>query len=143
MLDVAVVGEQFNHLPGSQMLGDPIQKPAGRGGAEGVGGAAHGGEQGDLGQSPGLGGTGHLETLTTGQMLLLSIGTSGGVAAQMAVLAVTSRRTGFRLRLHADPRGIGVRSIAAFAGWTIASAAAAQVVFIVSTRLASQAGQGS
>lgn len=90
-----------------------------------------------------IGGTGHLERLTTGQMLLLSIGTSGGVAAQMAVLAVTSRRTGFRLRLHADPRGIGVRSIAAFAGWTIASAAAAQVVFIVSTRLASQAGQGS
>lgn len=47
--------------------------------------------------------------LTTGQMLLLSIGTSGGVAAQMAVLAVTSGRTGFRLRLHADPRGIAVR----------------------------------
>jgi putative peptidoglycan lipid II flippase len=76
-------------------------------------------------------------------MLLLSIGTSGGVAAQMAVLAVTSRRAGFRLRLHTDPRGIGVRAIAAMAGWTIASVAAAQAVFIVSTRLASQAGQGA
>ncbi|MGI5321014.1 murein biosynthesis integral membrane protein MurJ [Actinomadura nitritigenes] len=90
-----------------------------------------------------IGGTGNLERLTTGQMLLLSIGTSGGVAAQMAVLAVTSRRTGFRLRLHADPRGIAVRAIAVMAGWTIASVAAAQVVFIVSTRLASQAGQGA
>ncbi|MBO2456865.1 murein biosynthesis integral membrane protein MurJ [Actinomadura sp. LCR2-06] len=90
-----------------------------------------------------IGGTGHLEALTTGQMLLLSIGTSGGVAAQMAVLAVAGRRAGFRLRLHADPRGIGVRAIAVMAGWTIASVAASQAVFIVSTRLASQAGQGA
>lgn len=90
-----------------------------------------------------IGGTGRLETLTRGQTLLLAVGTSAGVAAQMAVLAVTGRRAGFRLRLRADPRGIGVRRIAAMAGWTVASVAAAQAAFVVTTRLASQAGQGA
>ncbi|MEV4259318.1 murein biosynthesis integral membrane protein MurJ, partial [Spirillospora sp. NPDC049652] len=89
-----------------------------------------------------VGGAGSVESLTTAQTLLLSIGTSAGVAAQMAVLAVAGRRAGFRPRLHADPRGIGVRRIAAMAGWTIASVAAAQAVFLVSTRLASHAGEG-
>jgi putative peptidoglycan lipid II flippase len=90
-----------------------------------------------------IGGTGKLESLTQGQMLLLSIGTSAGVAAQMAVLALAGRRAGFRVRLRADPRGIGVRRIAAMAGWTLASVTAAQAVFIVVTRIASQAGPGA
>ncbi|MEV3981702.1 murein biosynthesis integral membrane protein MurJ [Nonomuraea sp. NPDC049758] len=90
-----------------------------------------------------IGGTGKLESLTGVQVLLLSIGTSAGVAAQMTVLVVVSRRTGFRLRLRADPRGIGVRRIVALAGWTIASVAAAQAVFLVITRIASQAGPGA
>lgn len=90
-----------------------------------------------------IGGTGKLESLSQAQMLLLSIGTSAGVAAQMIVLALSSRRAGFRLRLRADPRGIGVRRIAAPAGWTIASVAAAQVMFIVIARIASQAGPGA
>ncbi|RMI31542.1 murein biosynthesis integral membrane protein MurJ, partial [Actinomadura harenae] len=89
-----------------------------------------------------VGGTGHIESLTTGQALLLSVGTSAGVAAQMTVLAFAGRRAGFRLRLHADPRGIGVRRIAAMAGWTVASVAAAQAVFVVCSRLASHAGAG-
>ncbi len=90
-----------------------------------------------------VGGTGRLESLTRGQTLLLSIGTSAGVAAQMAVLALAGRRAGFRLRPRADPRGIGVRRIAVMAGWTLASAAAAQAVFVVVTRIASQAGAGA
>ncbi|MGW0811468.1 murein biosynthesis integral membrane protein MurJ [Nonomuraea sp. NPDC002799] len=90
-----------------------------------------------------IGGTGKLESLTHVQLLLLSIGTSAGVAAQMIVLALVSRRTGFRLRLRADPRGIGVRRIVALAGWTITSVAAAQAVFVVITRIASQAGPGA
>ncbi|MGV9771657.1 murein biosynthesis integral membrane protein MurJ [Streptosporangium sp. NPDC003464] len=90
-----------------------------------------------------VGGTGRLETLTQGQMLLLSIGTSAGVGAQMVVLAMVTRRAGLPLRLRADPRGIAVRRIAAMAGWTIASVTAAQVALIVVNRLASQAGPGA
>ena len=90
-----------------------------------------------------LGGTGKMMSLTHVQTLLLSAGTSAGVAAQMAVLALASRRAGFRLRLRADPRGIGVRRIAVLAGWTLTSVAAAQAVFVVVTRIASQAGAGA
>ncbi|GII58094.1 hypothetical protein Pth03_64830 [Planotetraspora thailandica] len=90
-----------------------------------------------------IGGSGRLVELTRAQTLLLSVGTSTGVAAQMIVLAVAGRRAGFPLRLRADPRGIAVRRIAAMAGWTVASVAAAQVVFVVLTRLASQAGPGA
>ncbi|NUW35758.1 murein biosynthesis integral membrane protein MurJ [Nonomuraea sp. SMC257] len=89
------------------------------------------------------GGTGRMETLTQGQTLLLSIGTSAGVGAQMVVLAVVTRRAGFPLRLRADPRGIAVRRIAAMAGWTVASVTAAQAALIVVNRLASQAGPGA
>ncbi len=90
-----------------------------------------------------VGGSGRLESLTRGQTLLLSIGTSAGVAAQMVVLALAGRRAGFRLRLRADPRGIGVRRIAGMAGWTLASVVAAQAGFVVITRIASHAGSGT
>jgi putative peptidoglycan lipid II flippase len=90
-----------------------------------------------------VGGTGQMETLTQGQMLLLSIGTSAGVGVQMVVLAVVTRRAGFPLRLRANPRGVAVRRIAAMAGWTIASVIATQIALIVVTRLASQAGPGA
>lgn len=90
-----------------------------------------------------IGGTGRLETLTRGETLLLSIGTSAGVAAQMVVLALAGRRAGFRLRLRADPRGIGVRRIIGMAGWTLGSVSAAQAVLVVVTRIASHAGSGA
>ncbi|GAA2638928.1 murein biosynthesis integral membrane protein MurJ [Actinomadura fulvescens] len=90
-----------------------------------------------------VGGTGKLESLTQSQTLILSIGTTTGVAAQMFVLILTSRRAGFRLRLRVNPRGIGIRRIAALAGWTIVSVAAAQAVFVVITRIASQSGSGA
>ncbi|MDP9842098.1 putative peptidoglycan lipid II flippase [Streptosporangium lutulentum] len=90
-----------------------------------------------------IGGTGRLETLTQAQTLLLSIGTSAGVAVQMLVLIVAGRRAGFRVRLRADPRGIGIRRIGVMAGWTVLSVIAAQAVFVVITDLASQAGPGA
>ncbi|GAA4629190.1 hypothetical protein GCM10023196_048900 [Actinoallomurus vinaceus] len=90
-----------------------------------------------------LGGDGRLDSLTQEQTLLLSIGTSAGVAAQMVILAVASRGAGFPLRLRADLRGIGVRRIAAMAGWTLLSVVAAQASFTLVTRLTSKAGPGA
>ncbi|WP_433257572.1 murein biosynthesis integral membrane protein MurJ [Streptosporangium sp. CA-135522] len=87
-----------------------------------------------------IGGTGRLATLTQGQTLLLAIGTTAGIAAQALVLALAGRRSGFRLRLRADPRGIGLRRIAAMAGWTLASVIAGHCVFLVTTNLSSTAG---
>lgn len=89
-----------------------------------------------------LGGGEELSALTPGQSLLLSLGTTAGVAVQMLVLAAALRRSGFPLRLRLDPRGIGLRRTARMAGWTLLYVIAAQAVFTVGTRLASGAGPG-
>ncbi|GAA3108671.1 murein biosynthesis integral membrane protein MurJ [Streptosporangium carneum] len=90
-----------------------------------------------------VGGTDRLETLTSGQTWLLGLGTSAGVAVQVLVLWVATRGTGFRMRLRADPRGVGARRIAAMAGWTLLSVAASQAALVVVNRLASAAGSGA
>ncbi|MFD0886095.1 lipid II flippase MurJ, partial [Streptosporangium algeriense] len=59
-----------------------------------------------------IGGTGSLESLTVAQTWLLGVGTTAGVAVQALVLCLATRGTGFRVRLRADPRGVGVRRIA-------------------------------
>ncbi|ACZ88541.1 murein biosynthesis integral membrane protein MurJ [Streptosporangium roseum] len=89
-----------------------------------------------------LGGGGELAALTPGQSLLLSLGTTAGVAVQTLVLAAALRRNGFPLRLRLDPRGAGLRRTARMAGWTLLYVIAAQAVFTVGTRLASGAGPG-
>ncbi|MBO2454688.1 murein biosynthesis integral membrane protein MurJ [Actinomadura barringtoniae] len=90
-----------------------------------------------------IGGTQRLGDLTPAQSLVLSIGTTGGVIAQMLVLAWASRRAGFRLRPKADPRGIGVRRILRLAGWTLTSVLAAQAAVLCTTRLMSKAAPGA
>ncbi|MEV8630723.1 murein biosynthesis integral membrane protein MurJ [Streptosporangium sp. NPDC051023] len=90
-----------------------------------------------------IGGTERLEALTTAQTWLLGAGTSAGVAVQLLVLCLATRGTGFRMRLRADPRGVGVRRIAAMASWTLVSVVAAQAALIVVNRLTSGAGPGA
>ncbi|GAA3222904.1 murein biosynthesis integral membrane protein MurJ [Actinocorallia longicatena] len=68
-------------------------------------------------------------------LLLLALGTTAGVAAQLAVLAVAARAAGFRLRPRLDPRGAGVRAIVRRAGWTLLAVAAVQVTTVVTARL--------
>ncbi len=90
-----------------------------------------------------VGGTEQLEALTPARMWLLGAGTSAGVAVQLLVLSLSTRGTGFRMWLRADPRGVGVRKIAAMAGWTLLSVVAAQAALVVGNRLASAAGTGA
>ncbi|GLW98159.1 murein biosynthesis integral membrane protein MurJ [Microtetraspora sp. NBRC 16547] len=90
-----------------------------------------------------IGGGHRIEELTSAQTLLLCIGTSAGVAAQMILLAWAGRRAGFRLRLRADPRGIGLRRIMGMAGWAVVSVAASQAALLFVNRLASTAGAGA
>ncbi|OUC95877.1 murein biosynthesis integral membrane protein MurJ [Streptosporangium minutum] len=90
-----------------------------------------------------VGGGDELSALTPGQSLLLSLGTTAGVAVQTLVLAAALRRSGFPLRLRLDPRGIGLRRTARMAGWTLLYVIAAQAALTVGTRLASSgAGPG-
>ncbi|MEV7008692.1 murein biosynthesis integral membrane protein MurJ [Streptosporangium sp. NPDC051022] len=90
-----------------------------------------------------IGGTGRLDTLTGAQTWLLGVGTSAGVAVQLLALSLATRGTGFRMRLRADPRGVGIRRIAAMAGWTLLSVVAAQAVIVVVNQLASASAPGA
>ncbi len=90
-----------------------------------------------------IGGGHRVEELTSAQTLLLSVGTTAGVAAQMLLLAFAGRRAGFRPRLRADVRGIGLRRIRGMAGWTFVSVIAGQAALLFVNRLASTAGAGA
>jgi putative peptidoglycan lipid II flippase len=88
------------------------------------------------------GGTTSVQALTTNQVLLLGIGTSAGVFAQMALVMWALARSGFPLRPRLDPRGIGIRRIGRLSVWMLLSVATAQVLFAVATRSASISGPG-
>jgi putative peptidoglycan lipid II flippase len=80
--------------------------------------------------------------LLTPSAPLLAVGTTAGVAAQLALVLVALSRSGFPLRPRLDPRGIGMRRIARLGGWVVVSVAAAQTLVAVATRSASLSGPG-
>ncbi|MER7005332.1 murein biosynthesis integral membrane protein MurJ [Dactylosporangium sp. NPDC000555] len=88
------------------------------------------------------GGTTGTRELTTAQLLLLGVGTSAGVFAQMSLVLWALARSGFPVRLRFDLRGVGMRRIGRLGGWMLLSVAAAQLLFAVATRSASISGLG-
>lgn len=89
-----------------------------------------------------IGGATGIASLTTGHLLLLAVGTTAGVFAQMALVVWALARSGFALRPRLDPRGIGLRRIARLGGWMFVSVVAAQVLLAAATRAASFSGPG-
>jgi putative peptidoglycan lipid II flippase len=79
-------------------------------------------------------------TITGGQIDLLGIGTTLGIVAQTAALLPALRRAGFRWRPRFDFRRAEVAEIRRMAGWMFGYIAATQVAFLVTTRVASEAG---
>ena len=77
--------------------------------------------------------------LTTGQVLLLGIGTTAGVVVQAAILIPVLGRAGYRWRPRFDWKGQGLGKAAKLAGWTIGLVLVNQITYIVITRLAAQA----
>lgn len=77
--------------------------------------------------------------LTTGQVLLLGIGTTAGVVVQAAILVPVLGRAGYRWRPRFDWKGQGLGKAAKLAGWTIGLVLVNQITYIVITRLAAQA----
>jgi len=88
------------------------------------------------------GGATGITSLTTTHLLLLAVGTTAGVFAQMALVMWALARSGFALRPRLDPRGIGIRRIARLGGWVLVSVAGAQVLLAAATRAASLSGPG-
>ena len=77
--------------------------------------------------------------LTTGQVLLLGLGTTAGVVVQAAILVPVLGRAGYRWRPRFDWKGQGLGKAAKLAGWTVGLVLVNQITYIVITRLAAQA----
>lgn len=77
--------------------------------------------------------------LTTGQVLLLGIGTTAGVVVQALILVPVLTRAGYRWRPRFDWRDQGLGKAAKLAGWTIGLVLVNQLTYLVIIRLAAQA----
>lgn len=76
---------------------------------------------------------------TTGQVLVLGVGSTLGILAQTLVLLPYLRRTGFRFRPRFDFRGTGLGHTFALAQWTLGFVAVNQLALVVVNRLATSA----
>ena len=76
------------------------------------------------------------ESLTTGEVLLLGIGTTMGIVVQAVVLLPALRRTGFRWRWRLDLRGSRLGEAGPLALWVIGYVVVSQIGYLVQLRLA-------
>lgn len=79
------------------------------------------------------------DTITSGQVAWLGIGTTLGVAAQAAVLIPVLIRVGYKWRPRFDFRGHGLGKAGTLAGWTLGLVLINQLGFLVIARLATEA----
>jgi putative peptidoglycan lipid II flippase len=77
--------------------------------------------------------------LTTNQILILGIGTTLGVVVQALILVPVLMRSGYSYRPRFDFRNGGLGKAGGLAAWTIALVLINQAVYVVITRLATQA----
>jgi putative peptidoglycan lipid II flippase len=87
-----------------------------------------------IGLTAGDGGT--TTSLSTGETLLLGIGTTLGIVLQAVVLLPALRRTGFRWRFRLDLRGSRIGEAGPLALWVIGYVVVSQVGYLVQLRLA-------
>ena len=85
-------------------------------------------------------GHGHPETLTSGQTMLLGIGTTAGVVLQTVALWPSLRASGFRFVPRFDWRGTGLGAAGRLGGWVFVYVVTNQVAFAVVTQLGRAAG---
>ncbi|WUH99373.1 murein biosynthesis integral membrane protein MurJ [Spirillospora sp. NBC_00431] len=78
--------------------------------------------------------------ISDGQMLLLSLGTTGGIVLQTVALWPSLRRAGFRWRPRLDFQRGEIGEVSRMAGWTLLYVVATQTGFAFVTALANRAG---
>lgn len=76
---------------------------------------------------------------SSGEELLLGLGSTLGIAVQTAVLVPCLRRAGFRYRPRFDFRGSGLGQTLRLGGWTLLFVVVNQVAYIVVGRIATNA----
>jgi putative peptidoglycan lipid II flippase len=77
------------------------------------------------------------EPFTTGEMMLLGLGSTLGVVLQALVLFPVLRGTGFRMRLRTDWRGAGLGTAGRLGLWTLAFVLVNQIAYVLVIRTAS------
>ena len=87
------------------------------------------------------------DSLTSGQLALLGIGTTLGIVAQTVALVPPLRAAGFSLRPRWDFRALGLRRVRSLAQWVLLFVAANQLAYLVVVNLSTaddlvQAGRG-
>jgi len=80
------------------------------------------------------------ETVTSGELRLLGIGTALGVIVQALALIPVLRRTGFHFRTRFDLRGVGLGNAYRAAAWTVLFVLVNQIGYLVIVQLATSAG---
>ncbi|MEV0389897.1 murein biosynthesis integral membrane protein MurJ [Nonomuraea sp. NPDC050643] len=81
-----------------------------------------------------------VDAVTTGDLALLGVGTTAGIVAQAAVLIVALRRVGFTFVPRFDLRNARLGEMAKAGVWTIGYVVVTQLGFLLTTNLASSAG---
>src|SRR6266705_740297 len=81
-----------------------------------------------------------VSTISNGEILLLGIGTTLGIVAQTAALVPALRRVGFRWHPRFDFRRAEINEIGRMAGWMFGYVLTTQVAFLVTSVVASTAG---
>ena len=79
---------------------------------------------------------------STGEELLLGLGSTLGIAVQAAVLVPFLRRAGYRFRPRVDFRGVGLGKTLRLAKWTLGFVVVTQLALVVVSRLATGATAG-
>jgi putative peptidoglycan lipid II flippase len=80
------------------------------------------------------------QTVSSGELRLLGIGTTLGVVAQAAILVPLFRRLGFRFRPRFDFRGAGLRPAYKAATWTILFVLINQIGYLIVIQVATAVG---
>lgn len=89
-----------------------------------------------------LGGAGtDVNTVSDADLALLGLGTTAGIVAQCVVLVIALHGVGFRFRPRFDLRNAGLGEMGRTASWTFAYVGISQLGFLITTRLATGAGQ--
>jgi putative peptidoglycan lipid II flippase len=81
-----------------------------------------------------------LQTITDGQVRVLGIGTTLGIALQALILIPTIKSSGLKLRFRTDWRGVGLDKAIRLASWMFLFVLISQLGFLVTVNLATRAG---
>jgi integral membrane protein MviN len=87
-----------------------------------------------------LHGTDDINRVSSGELALLGLGTTGGIVVQSVALVIALHRAGFRFRPRFGFRDSGLGELAKLGAWALAYVAVYQVGFVVTTNLATAAG---